>query len=441
MKNFFVDSQMFDLVGRIISCIVTTYVFFKFIDSKYIRVYPKKIIYHAVKGICCLINLIIYYLNSPIANISFWIVVITLVSGLLYYDERLSKGKYYFINISFIFAYSVCEGIGGILVGACVKIMNITQIDSVVSFVCTIGGSTVAVLLYYIVLQRLFISEKTGKVSVLQYSIYALISTYALINLGEILFFMKYKLNNRDYLFLLLVAIFIIIINLYLFYLLDMFSENRELKYKLALYERQAKSNYEYYAKQIESNKTALSVIHDVRKHIKVMEDLKRASISVELEKYADAFESMLEPLLIKQYCDNVILNAIINDKMDYCERHSIIFCVDVKNVCLRDMKPIDITTIFGNVLDNAIEACQKEKEKNIGLTICPFNDFVYVQVSNTFSGKVKWDAKGKPVSMRGEGHGIGLENVEKVLREYNGSIQFSLAEEQFVVEMMFNQA
>lgn len=439
MNNIFVDSQMFDIVGRIVSCIVTTYVFFRFIDSKYTRVYQKKIVYNTTKAICCFINLIIYYLNSPIANISFWIVVITLVSGFLYYDEKLSKVKYYFINISFIFAYSVCEGIGGILVGACVKIMNITQIGSVISFVCTIGGSTVAILLYYMVLQRLFISEKNKKVSVTQYSIYALISTYVLINIGEILFLMKYNLNNRDYLFLLLVAIFIIIINLYLFYLLDMFSENRDLKYKLALYERQAKSNYEYYAKQIESNKTALSVMHDVRKHIKIMEDLKRTSISVELQKYTDTFESMIEPLLIKQYCDNAILNIIINDKVDYCERHSILFSIEVKNICLNYMKPIDITTIFGNILDNAIEACEKEKQKNICLKIYPFNDFVYVQVSNTFSGKIKWDAKGKPISMRGEGHGIGLENVEKVLQEYNGSIQFSLVEEQFIVEIMFS--
>ncbi len=123
----------------------------------------------------------------------------------------------------------------------CVEIMDITQKDSIISFVYTIGGSAIAILLYYLVLQRLFIGEKTKRIAVTQYWIYALISIYVLLNVGEILFLMKYELSGKDYLFLLLVAIFIIIINLYLFHLLDTFSENRDLKYKLALYERQAK--------------------------------------------------------------------------------------------------------------------------------------------------------------------------------------------------------
>ena len=441
MNAGFVDVQLFNIIGRLISCIVTTFVFFQFIDSKYMRVYRQKILYIAIEVICCLANWLIGFLNSPVFNIGYWIVIITLISRKMYYDEKLKKAKYYFINISFIFAYSICEGIGGILVGACIEMMGITQNDSILSFIYTIGGSATAILLYYIVLQRLFISEKTKKVSVTQYLIYALISTYVLLNIGEILFLLKHELSNRDCLFLLLVAIFIIIINLYLFYLLDMFSENRDLKYKLALYERQSKSNYEYYAKQIESNKTALSVIHDVRKHIKIMEDLKRAPISSELQNYADSFEGMIEPLLIKQYCDNAILNVIINDKVDYCDRYSISFQVDIQDINLDYMKPIDITTIFGNILDNAIEACENANEKVLCLKISPFNDFVYVQVRNSFEGEIKWDRKGRPLSRKGEGHGIGLENVENVLQEYHGDIQFSLEEQQFVVEIMFSQA
>ena len=178
MNNIFGDIQLFDIMGRIISCVVTTYVVFEFIDAKYIRVYNKKFIYIFIKVGCCLANLAVYYLNSPVANISFWIIVIFLASRFLYFEEKISKLKYYFVNISFIFAYSICEGIGGILLGACVEIMDITQKDSIISFVYTIGGSAIAILLYYLVLQRLFIGEKTKRIAVTQYWIYALISIY-----------------------------------------------------------------------------------------------------------------------------------------------------------------------------------------------------------------------------------------------------------------------
>lgn len=75
---------------------------------------------------------------------------------------------------------------------------------------------------------------------------------YILINIGGSLLLLQFELSPKDYVFLLLDALLVIAINLYVFYLLDIFAENKDLKYKLALYEKQAKSNYDYYAKQIE---------------------------------------------------------------------------------------------------------------------------------------------------------------------------------------------
>ncbi len=343
-------------------------------------------------------------------NISFWLVMVLLVSKCLYYDENSNKVKYYLINIAFVFALSICEAVGSVLVYAGVKIIDIKQNEAIVSFVYTIGGSASAILLYYIILKRLFINKRTDKISVSQYTVYAVITAYVLINIGEILFLIKHELSNKD------------------------------LKYKLALYERQAQSNYEYYAKQIESNKTAMTVIHDIRKHIRVMEELKQLNTSAKMQSYTDSFEEMISPLLVRQYCNNPILNIIINDKIDYCEKNGIRFEADIQEVLIDYMKPIDITTVFGNILDNAIEASEKAEDKRITLQIHPFNEFIYIQLSNSFSGRIQWSAKGKPLTGKGEKHGIGLENVEKVLKDYNGSMQFSVSEQTFTVEIMISQ-
>lgn len=249
----------------------------------------------------------------------------------------------------------------------------------------------------------------------------------------------RHELSNKDYLFLIADAVFVIMTNLYLFYLLDTFAENKDLKYKLALYERQAQSNYEYYTKKMESQKTAMAVIHDIRKHIKVMEKMKVYDASAEMEAYTKSFEDMITPLLVRQYCDNPILNIIINDKADFCEKSGIEFKVEVEKLSFDFIKPIDITTIFGNILDNAIEACEETEDKKIYLMIHPFNDLIYIQLSNSFSGNVKWSTKGVPLSNRGEQHGIGLDNVEKVLAGYNGNMQFSVEKQVFTVEIMIS--
>lgn len=438
MNINFIDSQLFDITGKLVSCMVSIFIVFQYFDKKYVHVYSNKMS-TGWMCVCCVLNFTVYLFNNSFANVCFWIAAILLTSRFFYYDYNLSGRKYYTLNLIFVLAVSTCESIGGVLVRAGVNFVGAVQEGTVIDFVYTTGGSVAAVLLYYLILKRLFVDKKDNQISIVQYIIYAIITVYVLINIGEILLLLRHEFSNKEYLFLLLDAVFMIFINLYLFYLLDAFAENKDLKHKLELYERQAKSNYEYYAKQVENSRTALAVIHDVRKHINVLKDLKRADTSQEMQSYADSFEEMIEPLLMKQYCNNVILNIILNDKMVYCNKKNIQLDIDIKNIDIDFMEPIDITTIFGNLLDNAVEACEKAEEKTICLKIHPFNEFTYVQISNNFCGRVSQNLSGRPISNKGQSHGIGLENVEKVLKEYNGDIHFTIENNIFMVEAMFS--
>lgn len=435
-----IDNQMFDWMGRFISCTVTSLIIFQYFDDRFLRVYRSKAVYIVLKIICCLANLGVYLLNNPVINLSYWLFVIIVASFIFYYDDNISKVKHCFINVAFLFAYSVCEAIGGIVANVGMSIFAISQKQAIINFVTTISGSASAILLHFLMLKRLFIKEKIRKISVKQYTIYATITAYVLINIGEILFLIRHELSDKDYIFLILDAIFIIFINLYLFYVLDTLDENKDLKYKIALYERQAQSNYEYYMRQMESRKTVLSVIHDVKKHINVLKELKQESEWAEIQNYSKAFENMVAPLLLNQFCENTILNIIINDKMDYCRKNGIQFEVEIQGIQIDFMKPIDVTTIVGNLLDNAVEACEKAKNRHIILKMHPFNGFTCLQISNTYAGEIKWDGKGRPISKKGQGHGIGLENVEKVLKNYNGAMQLIQEDAMFMVKIIFNQ-
>ena len=438
IENF--NSQLFDIAGRLISCIVSTVIIFQFFDARYERIYQKRIIYIGVKVITCILNLVLYLLNNPIINISYWLTIILLASKFLYINSAKNKVKYLGINISFLFAYSICESIGCVVVSTVINILKVAQSDYIVSFVYTIGGSASAILFYYLVIQRLFVKDRNRKKTAPQYFIYTVITIFVLVNIGSILFLLQHELSKKDYVFLLLDAVLVIMLNLYLFYLLDVFSENKILKYKLAMYEQQAISNYEYYAKQIDSNKKALSVIHDIRKHISVLEGLKKTPISEHLQGYTDSFEEMIQPLIVKQYSDSPILNIILNDKEDCCKKYDIDLDIDIQHISINFMKPIDITTIFGNLLDNAIEASQYADEKKIWLKIYPFNGLIYIHLSNTHSNSIHWRTNGRPQSTKGVGHGIGLENVENTLVQYNGNMQISSEANLFSVEIIFSK-
>lgn len=435
-----INLQVFDIVGRLISCMVTVFIVFQYFDAKYVRVYQSKAVYAGWKVLCWGMNFFLYLFDMPIINLSFWISIMIITGRFLYYDEAISKKRYYLMNITFMLAFCICESMGCIFVNAYVSIMSIIQHEAIIAFVYTIGGSTAVMLLYYLVLQHLFGNKKTSQISAGQYTIYAIVTIYMLVNIGEILFLLKYDLSDRDYLFLMFEAVFMIFVNLYLFYLLDTFAENKDLKYKLALYEQQAKSNYEYYAKKVENHKKALAVIHDVRKHMRIIEEYGRLGADKEQEAYADSFDDMIAPLLMKQYCSNVILNMILNDKQEECEKQHIFFQIKIADADIEFMEPIDVTTVFGNILDNAIEACMKAEYKQIEFQMYPFNGLVYVKISNTYTDKIVWSADRKPLSTKGQQHGIGLSNVEKVLQKYNGDIEFTTQDNHFVLEIMFNK-
>ena len=150
--------------------------------------------------------------------------------------------------------------------------------------------------------------------------------------------------------------------------------------------------------------------------------------------------EQMLTPLLKTKYCDNVILNIILNDKKEYCERNGIVLEFSADGIQLDFMDAIDITTIYGNLLDNAVEACEKAEEKKVVLRIYPFHGFIFTHLSNSFAEKLQKDRRGKLISQKGRGHGIGLENVETAIKKYNGEMQYIQEKDWFTIELMLSK-
>lgn len=198
-----------------------------------------------------------------------------------------------------------------------------------------------------------------------------------------------------------------------------------------------AKTNDEYYSEQMKGRKEMMAVIHDVKKHLKVMEGLKQADeLNSELKRYADSFENLITPLLDRQYCNNTVLNIILNDKVEYCKKNGIQFDIEIQEINIEFLEPVSITAIFDNILDNAVAACEKAEEKKIILKMHSINGFTYISLSNTFTGEIRLGTGGRPVSNKGKGHGIGLKNVEKALKAYSGNMIFSINENMFVVEI-----
>ena len=91
-------------------------------------------------------------------------------------------------------------------------------------------------------------------------------------------------------------------------------------------------------------------------------------------------------------------------------------------------MKGSDVYSLFGNALDNAIEAVVKLKDKSqrvIGLKVCAVGDMTSINVKNFYDGKIEFNKEGIPDSTKLDKsfHGFGLKSIAMIVEKYGGSL------------------
>jgi two-component system sensor histidine kinase AgrC len=94
-----------------------------------------------------------------------------------------------------------------------------------------------------------------------------------------------------------------------------------------------------------------------------------------------------------------------------------------LNDVAFEQFVQTDITTIFANLLDNAIEATMKlNEDRKINVTARKFGDIISLSIVNTFdvSTIVNID---NIKSSKGDRNGIGIPNVKKAVAKYNGTL------------------
>ena len=115
----------------------------------------------------------------------------------------------------------------------------------------------------------------------------------------------------------------------------------------------------------------------------------------------------------------NIALDAVISTKKAIAENKNIKFDTKIQIPEDLPIKPIDLCVIFGNALDNAIEACERVKlgAKRINLTIICQDKRLFCKIENT--APEHKDALLKTEKADKGNHGFGLENIKTALAKY----------------------
>ena len=181
---------------------------------------------------------------------------------------------------------------------------------------------------------------------------------------------------------------------------------------------------YQHYQKLEESYRQSRKIVHDVKNHIQALGKLYEEGQTEEAEKYKEEVFHLLNQTSHTWYTENRMLNIILNEKLCHENLREARLELDIEENCLDRIREIDITTIFANLLDNAIEAIGKKKgEKYLKVLAKREKEFLMIQVENSKArNPEKW-----------EGHqGLGLENVREALKPYEGTCTITDDEKRF---------
>lgn len=135
---------------------------------------------------------------------------------------------------------------------------------------------------------------------------------------------------------------------------------------------------------------------------------------------------------------NNAAFDAVINSKIAVCNQNNIFMEVNIKQDTDINIPPTEIAVLFGNLLDNSIEAAKYTDEKRISLDIQKNASYLILLVSNSIKSSVlKTNENLETSKSDKELHGIGIKSIENIVQKHNGMIQFYEEENEFCCHIM----
>lgn len=171
-------------------------------------------------------------------------------------------------------------------------------------------------------------------------------------------------------------------------------------------------------------NENIRKIHHDMRNHLHTIEGL---ATEESIRSYVSNLLGKLKESEMHIHTGYPVLDHLLEIKMREVEGDNIQFSVMVDSVQLKKVEQFDMSILFGNALDNAIEAEMREEEskRRIELRITDYAEKTVIRLENYCTTEVRYEET-IPVSTkedRSQIHGIGYKNMLQVVDKYDGTM------------------
>lgn len=211
------------------------------------------------------------------------------------------------------------------------------------------------------------------------------------------------------------------------------FLREQEQKDKMQI--SQLKRQFDYYQEKHRDEEKVRAVYHDMKNHLLVLQ------AKLELPETAAMIEKLQSQVAMYEdyvHTGNDILDIILKEKSELAREKKIVLSVTANLQGMEFIEPLDISTIFGNGLDNAMEASEKlpAEQRAILVKAGRVHNFFFVLVENNClpeNGLPKSRTAGQDDFL----HGFGISNMKKAAGKYGGQLTTRCENGRFTLKIL----
>ena len=173
--------------------------------------------------------------------------------------------------------------------------------------------------------------------------------------------------------------------------------------------------------------------------------DIRHQIAALGQEGYRNSLKELDK--LVRIYDDSVntgstALDVVLSEKMLVCRTQNIQLTCLANGEKLKFLPDGDIYALFGNILDNAINAVaqiREPEERVISVTVRTEGEFLLIEEENRYLGEMRF-VNGIPQTTNEDrtNHGFGMQSIQALAQRYEGSLQIRAEDGQFSLSLMF---
>lgn len=376
-----------------------------------------------------LIKLSNAYLLFKAGNIIGMILAAIFVSGYYY---RTSIKRRIFLPV---FTWALWSAIETITFNSITLLFNITaseamNIPGYLVLGIIISKSIQFIISYVVYVKKIFRNIELGKV----YWIVFLILFFIATCVSYLIFWTLDQINDPNYNLLAMFCTLGLYISTFLAFYLFVRSQrqNQIIRYQEQA-EQQMRFQLQHMDETILSQNKLRAMRHDMNSHLIALKSFFDARDFEGGSRYIENLDDQFQQAALSVNTGNNALDAIISAKKSLAESKGIAFHTKLKIQENLPIAPEDCSIIFGNALDNALEACERlpaDAEKSINLFLQQDATTILGRITNTAPPKkadfLETSKKDK------SNHGFGMKNIKEALEKYPSLYNFKQQENQF---------